>query len=175
MHKACLKALVQQLFCAAWVAAVPPPPLPAEPLHLLFFFLALVHHRGDGYGCSGSGTFRASWHLEGIKLFQVQVQFSWQDLNPLMLHPHPHLPTPPQCDLCSGPVGVSGWGDKRGWTLSISSWCTSRRRSLVSKDSEETSSTPAASFCLWYDHNSINYSVRVPRRAPTFDLTSYAL
>lgn len=82
-----LRPSYSSFFCAAWVAAVPPPPLLAKPLHRLFFFLALVHHRGDGYGCSGSGTFRASWHLEGIKLFQVQVQFSWQDLNPLMLHP----------------------------------------------------------------------------------------
>lgn len=174
MQKACLKA-VQQLFCAAWVAAVPPPPLPAKPLHLVFFFLALVHHRGDGYGCSGSGTFRASWHLEGIKLFQVQVQFSSQDLKPLMLRPPPPSPNSRPVWLMLWPVGASGSGDKRGWTLSISSWYPSRRLSLLSKDSEESSFTPAASFCLWYDRNSINYSVCVPRRAPTFDLTSNAL
>lgn len=45
-------------------------------------------------------TVGASKHLEGIKLFRVQVPFSWRNLKPLML-------PPAQCDGCSGRWGSS--------------------------------------------------------------------
>ena len=60
-------------FCAAWVAAGLGSPC------ISAFFLAVIHQRlgsrGDSYRCAGSGSSEASRHLEGMKLFRMQVQF----------------------------------------------------------------------------------------------------
>lgn len=162
-------------FCAAWVAAglrsTPPPPPPPPPHHCISsFFLALVHHspgqrRGDGYGCAGSGTCSASRHLEGIKLFEMQVQFSLQELKPLMLPP---LPPAHRYDLCFGhwvslvQVTKEGINALHQRWISVSSSVSDFKGNIFQQSNYGFNFSLYLGFCffIWCNQNKVVYSVQ---------------